>query len=386
MPGLWMKSADAIVVGGGIAGLSLAARLALATSGATRVVVLEAEAQPGYHASGRSVAFAHFGLGDSLVRALTAASLNAFRAMIGPSGAPIAQPRHALHIARKDEGETFKALVAVHERFCEDFEILTGEAIRRVAPALNIGPDAAYQAIHDRASLALDTSAMLQKHVVELRSAGGELVTGARVHSLERTEGEWSVETSSGRFRAPLVVNAAGAWADEIARLAGVSPIGLEPRRRTVIRFAAPEGHNVTDWPFIKTVGAGFYLLPEGRSRLLASYMDETPSAPCDAAPEELDKAIAADRIVNAAALTLDRIDHSWAGLRTFARDERPVVGFAKEAQGFFWFAGQGGYGFQTSPALSQIALAAILGEDFPAALRADGVAPEALSPARFRA
>jgi D-arginine dehydrogenase len=168
--------------------------------------------------------------------------------------------------------------------------------------------------------------------------------------------------------------------------MAGVQPIGIEPRRRTVISFAAPEGEDVRAWPFTKTVGEGFYLLPEGRGQLLASSMDQTPSDPCDAAPEELDIAIAADRVEQATTLPIRRIAHSWAGLRSFAPDELPVIGHAAGAPGFVWCAGQGGAGFQTAPALSRIAAAAALGLPFPEDAAAAGLSFEMFSPARFGA
>ncbi|MEO0689160.1 MAG: FAD-dependent oxidoreductase [Pseudomonadota bacterium] len=377
-----MPHADCLVIGAGIAGLSLAARLAKSM----KVVVVEAESAAGYHASGRSVAFAHFGLGENTVRALTAASLPEFLEMEGPSGAPIASVQPALHIARADEAEDLEALAQVHQRYGARFEILQGEEIQKVAPVLKVGPEAAHRAILDTGSLKLDTDAMLQRHLADLRAAGGELVTGAKVLSIAHTRNPWELQTSSGTLQSPKIVNAAGAWADEFARLAGVSPIGLEPRRRTVISFAGPPDSDVSRWPFVKTVGEGFYMLPEGKTQLLASSMDQTPSAPCDAAAEELDIAVAADRVVNATNLEIRRIAHSWAGLRSFAPDERPVIGEAAEASGFFWCAGQGGYGFQTSAALSRLAAGCITAEPWPDDLREAGVTPEVFSPARFAA
>lgn len=375
-----MERTDCVVIGGGIAGLSLAARLA----GKLKVTVIEAEDAVGYHASGRSVAFAHFGLGERIVRTLTAASLPEFRAMEGPSGAPIARVHEALHIARADEAETFAALIAVHERFGCEYEALDSQEIARLVPALKTGPEKAHRAILDTGSLKLDTDAMLQRHAADLKAHGGELITRARVSGLARVGGLWRVETNRGPFETAKVVNAAGAWADAMAQLAGVATIGLEPRRRTVISYDGPAGVDVSRWPFIKTVGDGFYTLPEGRSRLLASAMDQTPSAPCDAAAEEIDIAIAADRIVNATTLEIRRIAHCWAGLRSFAPDELPVVGEARHAPGFYWMAGQGGAGFQTSAALSRAGASAVLGEEWPADLTEAGITPEALSPHRF--
>lgn len=367
-----VQTADVIVVGGGIAGLSLAARLA----GHVRVVVLEAESAPGYHASGRSVAFAHYGLGNEPVRTLTALSM----AELGAHGSI----HPALHIATADQIAALDALEDVHRQFGCDYERIGPEAALALMPALK--PDACAAALVDHGSLKLDTHAMLQAHVASLRAGGGELVTGAQVSAMARDSVGWQVTASGETYTAPVLVNAAGAWADEIARMAGVTPIGLEPRRRTVISFAAPDGVDVSGWPFTKTVGAGFYLLPEGRGQLLVSSMDQTPSAPCDAAPEELDIAIAADRVEQATTLPIRRIAHSWAGLRSFAPDELPVIGPAADAPGFVWCAGQGGAGFQTAPALARIAACAVLGLPFPDDCAAAGLTTQDFAPGRLGA
>lgn len=367
-----METAWVLVIGGGIAGLSVAARLAPQV----RVVVLEGESEPGYHASGRSVAFAHYGLGNEPVRTLTALSMGELAAH--------GSVHPALHIARTEEIAALDALEAVHRQYGCDYSRVGPDEARALMPALK--PEACAAALVDHGSLKLDTHAMLQAHVATLREHNGKLVTGARVSAI-RPDGEcWRVSTTKGHFGAAIVINAAGAWADEIAQLAGVQPIGIEPRRRSVISFAAPEGVDVSRWPFTKTVGEGFYLLPEGRGQILASSMDQTPSDPCDAAPEELDIAIAADRVEQATTLPIRRIAHSWAGLRSFAPDELPVVGEAKDAPGFIWCAGQGGAGFQTAPALSRIAAAEVLGLPFPEDCVAAGLTAEMFSPARLNA
>ncbi|UYV14571.1 NAD(P)/FAD-dependent oxidoreductase [Porphyrobacter sp. ULC335] len=367
-----MRTADVLVVGGGIAGLSVAARLA----GQARVVVVEGESAPGYHASGRSVAFAHYGLGNEPVRALTALSM----AELAEHGSV----HPALHIASIGEIAALDALEDVHREYGCDFARIGCDEARALMPALR--PEACVAALVDHGSLKLDTNAMLQAHAASLKAAGGTLVTGARVHAIAREGDGWRVATAAGDVAAPILVNAAGAWADVIAQMAGVTPIGLQPRRRTVISFAAPEGEDVRTWPFTKTVGEGFYLLPEGRGQLLASSMDQTPSEPCDAAAEELDIAIAADRVEQATTLPIRRISHSWAGLRSFAPDELPVIGEAAGAPGFIWCAGQGGAGFQTAPALSAIAAAATLGLPFPDDCLRAGLTPETFAPARLGA
>lgn len=367
-----MDRSGVLVIGGGIAGLSVAARIAPHT----RVTVLEAERAPGYHASGRSVAFAHYGLGNEPVRTLTALSM----ADLAAHGSL----HPALHIADAQDIAALDALEAVHRHYGCDFARVGPDKARALMPALK--PEACAAALIDHGSLKLDTHAMLQTNVAAIKAAGSALVTGARVREIERYGDCWRVRTSKGVFGAAIIVNAAGAWADEVARMAGATPIGIQPRRRTVISFAAPDGEDVSRWPFTKTVGEGFYLLPEGRGQLLASYMDQTPSDPCDAAAEELDKAIAADRVEQATTLAIRRISNSWAGLRSFAPDELPVIGAAAGAPGFIWCAGQGGAGFQNSPALSRIAAAAALGLAFPEDAAAAGLSFETFSPVRLGA
>lgn len=371
-----MHHSDMLVIGGGIAGLSLAARLARHGT----VTVLEGESAPGYHASGRSVAFAHFGLGERIVRAMTALSLPDLA--IAPFGV-----RHpALHIANTAQMGALDDLEAMHRQHGCDYSRISPEEARALLPVLKTGPEHCHAALVDHGSLKLDTHAMLQANLAGLRSAGGSLVSGARVSAIARGKSGWRVKAGGAAYTAPLIINAAGAWADEIARMAGVQPIGIEPRRRTVISFAAPEGEDVRSWPFTKTVGEGFYLLPEGRGQLLASSMDQTPSDPCDATAEELDIAVAADRVSQATTLPIRRISHSWAGLRSFAPDELPVIGHAAGAPGFVWCAGQGGAGFQTAPALSRIAQSAALGLPFPDDCAEAGLAAEMFAPARLGA
>lgn len=368
-----MFVSDVLVIGGGIAGLSVAARL----SAQARVTVLEGESACGYHASGRSVAFAHYGLGNVPVRDLTALSMDELAAH--------GSVHRALHIAAADEIAALDALEEIHRHYACNYARVGPEEARALMPALKA--EACAAALIDHASLKLDTNAMLQAHVVRIRSHGGAVIPDARVALIGHEGGKWvAVRADGTRHGAPVLVNAAGAWADDIAQLAGVPPIGIEPRRRTVISFAAPEGAEVSGWPFTKTVGEGFYLLPEGRGQLLASSMDQTPSAPCDAAPEELDIAFAADRVEQATTLPIRRIAHSWAGLRSFAPDELPVVGEAAGAAGFVWCAGQGGAGFQTAPALSAIAAAAVLGQPFPEYAAAKGLSFATFSPARLGA
>jgi len=376
-----MKVYEVAIIGGGIAGLSLAARCA--AHGST--LVLEAESAPGYHSSGRSVAFAHYGLGGPSVKALTALSMADLAAKPDEGFAPAASIHPALHIARADQRDALDSLEAVHAHYGCDYTRMSGEEAREHFPALKTGEQQCADALLDHGSLKLDADVMLQNALRSLRSRGGRCVTNARVQSLEYDGAHWFAKVGDEVFKARYVVNAAGAWVDEIARLAGAQPIGIEPRRRTVIGFEAPAGADVSHWPFVKTVGEGFYMLPEGSARLIASPMDQSPSPPCDAAPEELDIATIAHRIEEASELTVRRIETSWAGLRSFVRDESPVVGFDEACPGFFWLAGQGGAGLQTSPALARIAEALLFGLEWRDDWETVGLYPAQFSPTRLR-
>jgi len=213
-----------------------------------------------------------------------------------------------------------------------------------------------------------------------LREHGGTLHAGQRATQLERANGTWNVTTDKGeRFSAPLIVNAAGSWADRVAQLAGVQPMGLRPLRRTIITFDAPPGTDLERLPFTKTVGDALYFAPES-GRLFASPMDEVPSEPTDAQPDEYEVALAAYRMEERTTMTVGRVHSRWAGLRTFTPDRHPAVGFAPDADGFFWLAGQGGFGLQTSPAMAAIAASLIGDTPWPFA----DVPREALLPDRF--
>ena len=370
-----MREFDYLVIGGGVAGLSAAARLA--RHGAT--MVCEGEAALGVHASGRSAAFAHFAMDDDLVRGLTAASLPHFEE-------PAARVHPALHIASATELTELDALERSHREWAPAARRISAEEAHALVPVLRAGGEhATVAALLDPQGRKLDADALLQHYRRALKGAGGELALSAPVGALRREGGRWLAETPGESLRARVVVNAAGAWADRIAALAGVAPLGIEPRRRTVITFAGPEGTDVSRWPFVKTAGTGLYFEPEGTGRLLASAMDATACEPCDAQPEEEDVALAAWRVEERTTLAVRRIASRWAGLRSFAPDERPVAGFDADAPGFFWLAGQGGFGLQTSPAMALAAEGLVCGGEWPEELRAVGIEPGELSSTRFR-
>jgi D-arginine dehydrogenase len=368
-----VTSPDILVIGGGIAGLSAAA--ALSSHG--KVAVLEAEEQIGYHSSGRSATMLHYALGDRLVRALTLASRPFFDdPPDGFGDVPLGRPMPVLIHAREDEAAALDALEAELALFAK-LEQLDARGVHDLCPLLK--PDALY-GIADRNGIRLDPHALLQGNLRQLRSRGGALLTGARISSIACAGGAWTVTSDKGeRFAAPILVNAAGSWADKVAELAGLKPIGLEPKRRTIITFDSPPGTALEGLPFAKTVGDELYFAPES-GRLFASPMDEVPSEPCDAQPEELEVALAAFRMEERTIVKVERIHSRWAGLRSFTPDRHPAAGFAPDAEGFFWLAGQGGFGLQTSPAMAAIAVSLIASQPWPVA----EVDAAQLDPGRF--
>jgi D-arginine dehydrogenase len=323
--------------------------------------VLEAEEQIGFHSSGRSATMLHYALGDRLVRALTLASRDFIENPPGDfTDVPLGHRMPVLVHAREDERPALDA-----------------RGVHALCPLLR---DDALYGIADLNGIRLDPHALLQGNLRRLRSNGGELRTVARVAAIARSSGVWRVSTENGdSFSAPVIVNAAGAWADAVAKLAGVQPLGLQPKRRTIITFDAPPGTELDRLPFAKTIGDELYFAPES-GRLFASPMDEMPSDPCDAQPDEYEVALAAYRMEERTTVHVRQIHSKWAGLRTFTPDKHPAAGFAPDTEDFFWLAGQGGFGLQTSPAMAAIAASLIGGGVSPVA----DVSVEDLSPARF--
>ena len=368
-----MSSPDILVIGGGIAGLSAAAAL----SKHARVTVLEAEEQIGFHSSGRSATMLHYALGDRLVRALTLASRRFFDDPPEDfTDVPIGRRMAVLIHAREDEREGLDALAGDIAHFAA-IESLDAPGVHELCPLLR---EDAVAGIADLNGIRLDPHALLQGNLKQLRSRGGTLRTGARIARLEHSAGTWTATNEKGeRFSAPILVNAAGSWADEVAKLASVRPLGIQPMRRTIITFDAPAGTDLDGLPFAKTVGDELYFAPES-GRLFASPMDEVPSEPCDAQPDEYEIALAAHRMGERTTVEVRQIHSKWAGLRTFTQDRHPAVGFAPDAEGFFWLAGQGGFGLQTSPAMAAIAESIVTGSPWPIA----DVPRETLLPDRF--
>lgn len=371
------NSADAIVIGAGIAGASVAAGLARSMT----VVMTEMERQPGYHTTGRSAAVYAPSYGPEGVRALTRASRGFYDAVPdGFADAPLLTPREILMIARRDQLDALGALVASLSGETQ-VELLDPAALKDHQPLLRDGYAAS--GMLDRGGRDIDVAALHQGFLRLFKTRGGALMTNAPVQALTRENGGWTVRTKGGTLRAPLIVNAAGAWAEEVGQLAGAEIIGLVPKRRTAMVVAEPEGFTRHDAPITIDVQEQFYLKPDA-GRLLISPADETPTGPCDAQPEEIDLAICADRIMTAFDLDIRRIENKWAGLRSFVPDKEPVIGFSKVVPGFFWMAGQGGYGIQSAPAAAELAAALIRGRDIPAHIADQGLVCDLVAPGRL--
>ncbi len=364
--------ADIAVIGAGIAGASVAAELAETH----RVLLLDAESQPGYHTTGRSAAVYMRSYGPAVIRALSRASGPFFEQSHPELDAPLLRRRGTLFVARADQMAALDAME--REQRGTVTRLDEGQARARM-PLLRA--DYAAAALFDASAADIDVGALHGLYLRRLSARGGEVVTGMRVQRLERRAGAWQIEGHAGTLRAPLVVNAAGAWADEVGQLAGCAPLGLTPKRRTAVLIDAPVTA-LDGAPLVLDIDEQFYLKPDA-GKLLISPADATPSAPCDAQPEELDVAVCVARIEAAFDLSIRRLAHRWAGLRSFVADSCPVAGFAPEADGFFWLAGQGGYGIQSAPALARSAAAILRGEPLPDRIAGEGVSGAALAPSR---
>lgn len=368
------RQADFLIIGGGIAGASAAHGL----SPYGRVIVLEAEDQLAYHTTGRSAAFYSEVYGGPKIQPLTAAS----RAFLTREGTEFLSPRGCLYVAWDGDEDKIDAMLADFAGSSARVRQLDAAAVLDLAPALKA--DNLIGGVYDPDCSDMDVHAIHQAFLKTLRTHKGEVVTGARVRNIHYQAGLWQVETPKGRFAAPILVNAAGAWGDDVARLAGVSAVGLTPKRRTIATFTPIEQPVDNTWPLTIDISERFYFKPES-GRILASLADETPSPPCDAQPEELDIAVLIDRLEQATHWRIPRIHSKWAGLRTFAPDRLPVFGFDPEAEGFFWCVGQGGWGIQTAPAAADLVTHMATGEGMSSALRLAGVIVDNYTIGRLR-
>ncbi len=349
-----MERFDALVIGAGIGGATAAYHL----SSRRRVALLEAEESAGYHTTGRSAAIWILNYGPPDAQALTAASGDFFRAPPGGfAEAPLMSPRPIIHLAPDDQVEALNAMMA---RGTGIEPIAVAEVAAMVPP---LRPGYAAAAAIERHGFDMDVAALHAGFLKVVRARGGVLALRRRAGRIWRDGGDWCAETADGTtYAAPVLVNAAGAWGDEVARIAGVSPLGLVPKRRTAV-LVDPAPHLPADWPLLGDVAHTWYARPEARTRLMVSPADETDSDPCDAQPDELDVAVAVDRFTQAMDIPVRRVEHRWAGLRTFSPDRGLAIG-PSDRPGFFWNVGQGGYGIQTAPAAGRLLAALVEGDD----------------------
>ncbi|WP_242340431.1 FAD-binding oxidoreductase [Anaeromyxobacter sp. SG66] len=364
-----------LVVGGGIAGVSIGYELA--RDG--RVCLLEREEQLSFHATGRSAAIFMETYGNAAVRALTSASRAFYAAP--PEGfaeEPLTSPRGALFFADEAHLAALRAHFDAVRTIVPSVEWVAGDALTRHVPCLT--PGRWVGGLLEPDAVDLDVHAIHQGFVRGLRARGGVVRTEAEALRVTRAGGAFTVTTAAGELSAPFLVNAAGAWADVLARLAGAPPIRLRPLRRTAILVDAPG--DVTRWPFAASADEELYFKPES-GRLLVSPCDETPSDPCNAAPEDYDVAVTVDRLERATLLRVSHVHRRWAGLRSFVADRTPVIGPDPACEGLVWLAAQGGYGIQIAPALARACRALCVGDALPADLLALGLAAGDLGPRR---
>ncbi|MGH8191055.1 MAG: NAD(P)/FAD-dependent oxidoreductase [Rhodanobacteraceae bacterium] len=370
---------DVVIIGAGIGGASVAAQL----SRDVHVAVLERESQPGYHTTGRSAAIFSEIYGNAPIRALSRASRAFFfDPPEGFSETPLVGKRGSLFVARADQVDRLDTFAALPEVAAATKRLSANEA-RTLSPMLRT--DYVYGALHEPAASDMDVHALLHGYLRLMRHRGGKLITDAAVLGLDYENDGWRIHTSAGDFHAPIVVNAAGAWVDRIAGLAGTAPISIKPLRRTAALVDAPEGLEIAAWPMTIDIDEQFYFKPE-TGKILLSPADETSSIPCDAMPEDWDVAVAVDRVEKATTLKITHVRQKWAGLRCFVADRSPVVGYDPVLSGFFWLAALGGYGIQTAPAMGQLAAALILKHQPPEGILATGLVVKSLAPERLRA
>lgn len=377
-----MNSPDVIIIGAGIAGASIGYWLAPHC----KVLLLEREPQPGYHSTGRSAALYMASYGSPQVRALTRASLPFLREPpAGFADYPLLQPRGAMMVASPDELDALRAHWAMLQPLDPHARWLSAEEACARVPVLR--PERVAAAVFEPEAYDMDVNAIHTGFLKGIRQAGGQCVCNAEVRALARVAHDgrrvWQVTTRAGQWNAPIVVNAAGAWADTVGQLAGAQLIGLQPCRRSAFIFQPPAGLACEGWPL--TIGASedWYMKPDAGA-LLGSPANADPVEAHDVQPEELDIATGIHRIGEMTTLEVRRPSRTWAGLRSFVKDGGLVGGFDTRAEQFFWVAAQGGYGIQTCVAMGQACAALVRGQPLPEAIAREGLTPQMLGPARL--
>ena len=375
-----MHDVDIAIIGGGIAGASLAWRL----GAQQRVVLIERESQCGYHTTGRSAALYMESYGPPGVRALTRASRAFFESPPdGFSDLPLLGPRGVLHLAFEGQQAELEQARTELAPGCPRLQVLDAAGAVALAPCLRA--DRVIGALLDPDAQDMDVDAIHQGFLRGFRRAGGKLRTGSGVAGAERLADGWRLTLDDGsQLTATTVVNAAGAWADVLAQVFGVAPIGIVPKRRSAFTFPAPDGIDATHWPAIISADENWYIKPDA-GQLLGSPANADPVPPHDVQPEEIDIATGIYYIEEITTLQIRRPSHVWAGLRTFAPDGNLVNGFDAQIPGFYWVVGQGGYGIQTCAAMGEAAACLIRHQPLPQVLVAEGLTSEMLSPNRLR-
>lgn len=373
------EKADFLIVGGGIAAAS--AGYWLAPHG--KVVLLERESQPGYHSTGRSAALFMESYGTPQVRALTMASREFLQSPPGGfSEHPVLGPRGAMMVAQPGQDAPLAEHWDILRAMTPKARLLDAAGACGMVPVLR--REKVLGAVYEPDAADMDVHAIHQGYLRGLRKAGGTVICDAEVISMEHGGGVWRVRTASGYFESAVVLNAAGAWADVVARRAGVRPIGLQPKRRSAFIFAPPQGVASAAWPMTASVDESWYFKPDA-GMLLGSPANADPVEPQDIQPEEMDIAMAIHRIEEMTTLAIRRPTRTWAGLRSFVADGDLVGGFDAQAPGFFWVAAQGGYGIQTSAAMGETCAALARGLPIPPRVAAFGLTEAMLSPNRLQ-
>ena len=375
-----MQPYDFVIIGAGIAGASAGWELAAHR----RVLLLEREAQPGYHTTGRSAALYSATYGTPNICALTRASRAFYDAPPPEFGsAPILTPRGVVYLAGADQLDLLEAAYAEALPRNPQVRRLTREELLEQAPCLR--PEAVAAGMSEPGAADIDVHALHQGYLRGLRQRGGEIRTHAEVTALQRGEEGWHITLADGEvLHARAVVNAAGAWADVVAAQAGVPPIGLEPRRRTAFTFPVPAGMQAAHWPAVIGIAEDYYFKPDA-GQMLGSPANADAVAPHDVVPEELDVALGIHRIEQVTCFQIRRPSHTWAGLRSFVADGDLVIGWDNHVPGFFWLAAQGGYGIQSAAGAALLTRQLALGEPLAPELAREGVDVAGLSPARLR-
>ncbi|PYY71768.1 FAD-dependent oxidoreductase [Pseudomonas jessenii] len=374
-----MSQADFIIIGGGIAGASTGFWL----SQHGRVIVLERESHPAYHSTGRSAALYTAAYGTPQVRALTLASRDFFdNPPAGFCEHPLLTPRGEMTVDLTGDPDELNRQYQSAKTTVPEMQLLNADEACALVPVLR--REKVHGAIYDPSASDIDTDALHQGYLRGIRRNQGVVHTDSEVVSLSRDDqGTWLVQTGSQTFSAPIIINAAGAWADKIGELAGAQPLGLQPKRRAAFIFAGPEGVDIHHWPMLVSLDESFYMKPDA-GMFLGSPANADPVEPHDVQPEELDIAMGIYQIEEATTLTIRRPTRTWAGLRSFVSDGDLLSGFDPQVPGLFWVAAQGGYGIQTSPAMGQASAALVRGAALPETLGRFGLSAEMLSPARL--